>query len=278
MPSFQASTKIAHLPCNEFLRVTLPSFDCSKPRRRTPETLLEKYLILERMIEAAARPGHVDVVEMLIHFGQQHNIAASQMVTMDTLDVAWNEHCLEILLKFQIVDPDVFYRPRHLGADLLTSVCWGGPNEEEFPRKKYLGLLQHLMSIGFDPNKSLVRPAHRYRPGINLRVACWIAGCEVVECLLQHGAVIKESRAMRTASCHGRIDVLEALLKYGGDVNEVSGREDSDGPSGTPLHVAAAAERADAVRWLLAHGADVTIKNCDGITPQEILEEKGMVI
>jgi hypothetical protein len=83
---------------------------------------------------------------------------------------------------------------------------------------------------------------------------------------------------MRTAGCHGRIDVLEALLKYGGDVNEVSGREDSDGPSGTPLHVAAAAEGEDAVRWLLAHGADVTIKNCDGISPQQILEEKGMVI
>jgi ankyrin repeat protein len=236
-------------------------------------------LVLERMIEAAARPGHTDVVEMLILFGQQHDIAASLMVTMDTLDAAWDENCLEILLKFQVVDPDVFYRPRHLGADLLSSVCWGGPDEEEFPRIKYLGLLQHLMSIGFDPNKSGVDPtSRRYRPGSNLRVACRIAGCEIIECLLQHGAVIKESRAMRTASCHGRIDVLEALLKYGGDVNEVSGREDSDGPSGTPLHVAAAAEREDAVRWLLAHGADVTIKNCDGISPQEILEEKEVVI
>jgi ankyrin repeat protein len=236
-------------------------------------------LVLERMIEAAARPGHTDVVEMLILFGQQHDIAASHMVTMDTLDAAWDENCLEILLKFQVVDPDVFYRPRHLGADLLSSVCWGGPDEEEFPRIKYLGLLQHLMSIGFDPNKSGVDPtSRRYRPGSNLRVACRIAGCEIIECLLQHGAVIKESIAMRTASCHGRIDVLEALLKYGGDVNEVSGREDSDGPSGTPLHVAAAAEREDAVRWLLAHGADVTIKNCDGISPQEILEEKEVVI
>jgi hypothetical protein len=121
-------------------------------------------LVLERMIEAAARPGHTDIVEMLVIFGQQHGVAASEMVTMDTLDAGWNENCLEILLKFQIVDPDVFYRPRHLGADLLSSVCWGGPNEEEFPRKKYLGLLQHLMSIGFDPNKSGVDPAfRRYR-------------------------------------------------------------------------------------------------------------------
>jgi hypothetical protein len=133
----------------------------------------EKYFILERMIEAAARPGYVDVVEMLLHFGQQHGVAASEMVTMDTLDAAWNESCLEILLKFQIIDPDVFYRLRHLGADLLSSVCWGGPNEEDFPRKKYLGLLQHLMSIGFDPNKSRVRPtSRRYQPGSNLKVAC----------------------------------------------------------------------------------------------------------
>jgi ankyrin repeat protein len=83
---------------------------------------------------------------------------------------------------------------------------------------------------------------------------------------------------MRTASCHGRIDVLEALLKYGGDVNDVSGRADSHGPPGTPLHVATAAKREDMMRWLLAHGAGVTIKSCEGITPQEILEEKGVMI
>jgi hypothetical protein len=32
-------------------------------------------LNLERMIQAAARSGHADIVEILLRFGQQHNIA-----------------------------------------------------------------------------------------------------------------------------------------------------------------------------------------------------------
>jgi ankyrin repeat protein len=158
-------------------------------------------------------------------------------------------------------------------------VCHGGPNSEEIPRKKYLGVLQHLMDLGFDPNTPNASLTSRlYRPGRLLYIACWQASCEIVECLLKHGAIIQNSRAMRSASENGRIDVLKVLLKYGGDVNEVAGKKDINGPSGAPLHVAAAAGKEDVVRWLLAHGADITIKNCEGRTGKNILEEKGMAI
>jgi ankyrin repeat protein len=90
--------------------------------------------------------------------------------------------------------------------------------------------------------------------------------------------MIKGSRSMRRASANGRIDVLEALLKYGGDVNEVADCKDIDGPPGTALHAAADAQNEEAVRWLLAHGADDTLKNKDGISAREIMEDKGMVV
>ena len=160
----------------------------------------------------------------------------------------------------------------------MSAVCYGGANSEDRPPKKFLGLLQHLMDIGFDLNTPTApSTSRRYRPSRLLYIACWQASCESVECLLQHDTVIKGSRAMRSARCNGRIDVLEALLRHGGDANEVTEEEDIGGPSGSPLHAAAAAGRDDVVRFLLAHGADTTVENSEGITAKEMLEKNGMI-
>lgn len=135
------------------------------------------------------------------------------------------------------------------------------------------------MDLGFDPNTPNASLTSRlYRTGCLLYIACRAASCEIVECLLKHGAIIQNSRAMRSESNNGMINVLEALFKYGGDVNEVAGNKDINGPPGTPLYVAAAAGKEDVVRWLLAHGTDVTMNNCEGRTAKNILEENGMVI
>lgn len=104
------------------------------------------------MLEAAARSGHADTVETLLSFGQQHNVAVSEIVTPDTMNAALNENPLEVLLRFQAVDPTVFSRRLHTGTDLVTISSYGGPITEDIPRKKYLSLLEHLMNAGFDPN------------------------------------------------------------------------------------------------------------------------------
>lgn len=56
--------------------------------------------MIEEMIKTAAQSGHADTVEMLLLFGQQHNIATSAMVAMDTIGAALEEEALAILLKF----------------------------------------------------------------------------------------------------------------------------------------------------------------------------------
>lgn len=236
-------------------------------------------LNLTRMIEAAARCGHADIVEILLFFGQQHNVAVPRMVTVDTIEAALEEKPLEILLKFRAVDPDVFSRSLHIGTELLSIACRGGPSDEDIPRKKYHRLVQYLMDAGFDPNTPNCSPkSRRYRPGRLLYIACMNASREIVECLLAHGATIEKSRSMRLASFEGRIDILGTLLKYGGDVNEILDCKDVTGPPGTPLHVAAASQNEDVVRWLLAHGADVTIENGEGKTPEDILGKKRMAL
>ncbi|KAF2679186.1 ankyrin [Lentithecium fluviatile CBS 122367] len=208
-------------------------------------------LNLKRLLEAAARSGQEDMVETLLQFGQQHNVPVSEMISMDTIGAALNERPLEVLLKYRAVDSEVFSRPLHLGAELFGIACSGGPNHEDIPRRKYLGLLQHLLEAGADPNQK----THRQRPGHLLRMACFHASCDIVECLLRHGAEIKGSGAMCEASYYGRIDVLEVLLKYGGDMNEVYEMEDVVGPPGTALDVATAKGQKDVERWLLDHGA-----------------------
>ena len=64
---------------------------------------------------------------------------------------------------------------------------------------------------------------------------------------------------MSGAAFKGLVDVAEVLVEYGASVNARSdeGR--------TPLMMAAAFDRADMVRWLVAHGADPEIRDAAGL-------------
>jgi ankyrin repeat protein len=235
-------------------------------------------LVIRLMLEAAAASGYADTVEMLLSYGQQHNVAAIEMVNPDTIGAALNENPLEVLLKFQAVDPAVFTRGLHIGGDLLSASSSGGPNSEDIPRSKYLGLARHLMEMGVDPNPKARSRSRRRSMDFPLYVASWQASPEIVESFLAHGAMVKGSKAMRTASCNARIDVLELLLKHGGDINEKTEEEDADGPPGTPLHDAAAGGKADVVQWLLAHGANATIKNCEDLLAKDLVKDDGIIL
>lgn len=78
-------------------------------------------LNLHRMLCAATRSRHADIVQLLLSFGQIHNLTAKDTITMDTMDDALQEKPLEVLLNFKAVDPGVFHHPLHLGSDIYTS-------------------------------------------------------------------------------------------------------------------------------------------------------------
>lgn len=110
-----------------------------------------------------------------------------------------------------------------------------------------------LMELGFDPS-SLFEEAlsyHRF---------------DLVRSLLQTGRVSRESIAeslMRGAPYLWYLPpLLHELVEAGADINHEAGTGD------TPLHQAVEARSDDGVRFLLAAGADPTVKNDDGRTPR----------
>ncbi|KAF2623625.1 hypothetical protein BU25DRAFT_424606 [Macroventuria anomochaeta] len=170
------------------------------------------------------------IVQLLLEFGQTHDVASKEMVIMDTMDAALHEKPLEVLLKFRAVDPNVFSHPLHLGSDILQIACRGGPDRDDAPRGKRLNFVQYLLEVeGRDPNTPNARPgSRRHRPGKLLYTACWKASLEIVESLLAYGAIVKGPGAMPSASYHVKIDVLD-LLKYDVEVNELLNKRRSMG-------------------------------------------------
>jgi hypothetical protein len=235
-----------------------------------PDTLVRQLQFnLHRMLKAAARAGNADTIEQLLKFGQQHGVAEWHLADPDVIGAALcHENAPQVLLKFHTIEPNVFARRLHLGMSILGAACDGGPNSERPPRKKFLGLVRHLMELGFDPNTT--DPTAPDYPGHHLYIACWMTGCEVVECLLDHGAVITGSKAALVAAEYGRIDVLEALLWHGLNLNECF-TEDSRSSAGTALHVAVASRQVATVEWLLQHGTDINLHNINRETAGDLL-------
>lgn len=227
-------------------------------------------LNLTRMIEAAALGAHLGIIETLLQFGQRHDVPVRKMVNMDTMSAALRtEKSLEILKIFQTVDPDVFRRHVHHGTELLSVACGGG-----MYGRPSLELARYLLQLGIHPDGRYTRVEGQ---STNLTCAVSMHSLEMVDALLKHGATISGSNTMCSVSFHGRIEMLEVLVKYGGDVNEVARQGAVGGFSGTPLHVAAAAGKVDVAMWLLEHGADVSIEDELGRTAKQVLEEKGIL-
>lgn len=68
---------------------------------------------------------------------------------------------------------------------------------------------------------------------------------------------------MQCAAAAGQVGAMAKLQELGADVNRL------DEYGATPAHVAVWGDQVQALRWLLAHGADPSITNRDGFTVTE---------
>lgn len=114
-------------------------------------------------------------------------------------------------------------------------------NSKDVPRSKYLDLAQYLLDAEFDPRAK----ASARRSGRMCRsyTVCGHASRGIVECYLEHGAVVEGSNGMRLV------------------------------PPGFALHTAVAEKKENVVRWLLGHGAEVGMRNGEGKDAKDYLGE-----
>ena len=129
-----------------------------------------------------------------------------------------------------------------------------------------------LLDHGADPNRQCVVDL------TPLSFAVEDAPLPVIELMLSRGGDVRRGQLLHHAVERGgeNIAVLELLITNGANINATM--YEGHYPSlalycfmdlGTPLHRAAELGKADVVRYLLSHGADMNIKNAKGKTPLE---------
>ncbi len=130
--------------------------------------------------------------------------------------------------------------------------------------------VSRLLALGADVN------ATDSRGNTPLKYASAEPHPEVLRLLTAHGAsaTIADDRGFTPLHCaagHGfykeAIEMVEILLQAGADVNARSLHLGF-----VPLHEARTARMVD---WLLTHGADVTVRNNAGQTPEDYLRADG---
>lgn len=117
-----------------------------------------------------------------------------------------------------------------------------------------------------------------------LTVAAASFPSSVIKILLEHGVSTRGTQAMHAAASMAandptRFEVLDLLLHYDGDVNEMEvdpkGRNpprQRTGFTGTPLHHAICANSVETVKYLLEKGASLTAPSWSGRNALEVAE------
>jgi ankyrin repeat protein len=147
------------------------------------------------------------------------------------------------------------------------------------------GVVEYLLSKGADPNRQTNESGDSVLLGI-----AYLNNVECVRLLLEAGAdpngVVKETSetplhsalcgAGESVSAADRHAVVQLLIAHGADVNRrtipgvksLAFWRDVRTRGETPLHRAAAYASEDTVKFLLEAGADKTIRDANGDSPQ----------
>lgn len=169
-------------------------------------------------------------------------------------------------------DGDAGVVARMLDEDpgLLSTICWGNTLLSRAAWKGHAGVVRVLLERGADVS------TQDADWDTALHSAAIMGHEEVVSLLLTNGADIRSRgdrgrTALICASEDGRLAVVRLLLRHLGG----RGLDDRDDDGCTALWYASVTEcgYADVLRVLLLSGADHTIPDDNGLTPQQMVQD-----
>ena len=221
---------------------------------------------LVRAIIIAARDGHATAVSTLLSFASQQGIKPMSVIMRWPVDRAINNGHAAVFEAMASVDPKVVTFP--LGHGNL-------PLAQAVKRRK-TEVVAVLLKHGANP----IRTDRVMSYGSSLlSFAARAEGPRMTELLLKHGVSVACSGALHKAANVGALDTMRLLIQHGADVNELL-PANTLGPynkslyaSWTPMHFAASDGQVDAMKLLESKGAYSDVKDENGRTPAQLLEE-----
>ncbi|SFB06243.1 Ankyrin repeat [Cohnella sp. OV330] len=162
------------------------------------------------------------------------------------------------VLSFLVLREVLVNNKLDIAFDILERYRFDDLNDERYPILDAVGaygnktLFQKLISLGADINKSDA-----------VSIALGYKNFEGVRDLLDLGFImnpVPAGIALREAACEGELEMVRLYIEYGANVN-FNGADSVFPYCTTPVQMAASGNHFEVVKYLVEHGADVTIKD-----------------
>lgn len=261
------STKLAFEKPHCIYNESRPRNDDSDVR----DVMAMKMSNLERAIIKAAMNGHAAAVSTLLSFASQQGVEPSSVITYYAVDRTIKNGHAAVYEAMASADPAVvnFQLPH------------GTRPIDQAVKLRKTEVVAVLLQHGAKPLRpaSDLKQVGSYDSSL-LALAAKAEGPRMTELLLEHNHPVAGSGALHQAAAYGALDTMRLLIQHGADVNEILPRDSlTRHVSGdlqatwTPIHFAASRGQVDAVKLLESNGARSDVKDKDGKTPAQLLEE-----
>jgi ankyrin repeat protein len=214
---------------------------------------------LQYASEIAAVNGHAEVVSTLLAFAKDHGVKVCDIFHKIILNRVIKNRQAASVKAIASADPDITRMTLGHGGQVAIY---------EAVRTRQTDMVAALLECGADPSRPF---DDRSMPGnmLSLMYRAVISGIPpIMEMLLEHGAPIAGTGALHTAASatYNRLEFMRLLIQHGADVNEVY-------HGNMPMHYAASKGKVDAMELLEQNGARSDVKDRDGKTVAQLLEE-----
>ena len=237
---------------------------------------------LKMAMAAAAYEGHADILRSLMTSLPQNMRRAespwnlSIKAESDDIPQEWRPAEMSDLVIYRAAmggKPQVMQTLMDFGLGVDHEIDKMGSPLSIAIREEKVDMVRFLLEKGADPNGMYWIPPETF-----LIKAASLPSSNILKSLLDYGAKLQGSAALKGAAEEGRVDSAKVLLKHGADIDEVFRLdlfEDKRDIVGSALHVAVKRKQKEFVSFLLASGARRDLQNGDGLTARESAVAEG---